>query len=210
MSKNRRKTNKDKRTTRVVDGFEELMPRFGADASLGDAIQIIKRYLQMISCEDGLRVLEKIEESIKEGECKDELIEELIFQCDRLPDRFKLNGMIKESFDLWYDYMTSSDRIVPVQIQVPKDTHGNWLPVLLNVLTTWNSNDVGKKERLVVFSTLYLSGLGMMYKSESKRLSLLDYLFEVQVHEGGHSVLEDIRHSAAHNNVWVTDTSVSF
>ena len=190
----------------------DLIPRTGHEPSLDLMFKYVQDFLRNIGCIDGIKILSDIFKQIESQNRGYELVIELQRTIDQtLSSRFGIDGLITELNIIWLNFLENQNSDTVYTLPIPERFNVSLLNALFKFLGRSEYRTCDDSDRILV-SIVYMASMGMIYKDDRKSRYLIlrrfDSCFQPFKSRSSHPILEDIRHSFVHNNIWISESSI--
>lgn len=190
----------------------DLIPRTGHEPNLGLMFKYVQDFLCNIGCVDGIKILSDIFKQIESQNREYKLVIELQRTIDQtLSSRFGIDGLITELNKIWLNFLENQNSDTVYTLPIPERFNVSLLNALFKFLGRSEYRTCDDSDRILV-SIVYMASLGMIYKDDRKSRYLIlrrfDSCFQPFKSKSSHPILEDIRHSFVHNNIWISESSI--
>ena len=116
-------------------------------------------------------------------------------------------------YKYWLDFLENQSPDIEYTLPIPEHYNTSLLNALLRFLGKTEYRNCDDNDRILV-SIVFMASMGMIYKDDRKSDNQILHKFDVcfRPFESGspHPILEDIRHSFVHNNVWISESDIHF
>ncbi len=192
----------------------DLIPETSREPRLDDMFRYVRDYLNNIGCDDGSRILDDILHRIRSQNRDYRPVMELQKTIDMtLQSRVGIKGLFTRLNNFWSDFLENQSPGIAYTLPVPDRFNVSLLNALFRFLGKTEHGSCDGDDMILV-SIVFMASMGMIYKddrgSDDPILNRFDDCFQPFESGSPHPVLEDIRHSFIHNNVWISGSEIRF